>query len=218
MRPSYLANGCDQRDPISHRDYLFVESYKISNMNIEIISGSPRKDSGTHRVALFLQKYLKERTAHSINMIDVRDWDLPLLQHVFTSVEKTPDAYKPLAEKMFSADAFILVTPEYNGSYSPALQNLLDHFPKQNHKAFGIATASPGAMGGMRASQQLLLLIPALFGIASPHMLITPLVDSKFDKEGNLTDQGFGKAIETFTQEFLWLAETLHPEIAVVYN
>lgn len=187
-------------------------------MNIEIISGSPKKDSVTHRVALFLKSYLAEKTSHAINIIDIRDWNLPLLQEVFTSVKKTPDTYKPLAEKMFAANAFILVTPEYNGSYSPALQNLMDHFPKQGHKAFGIVTASPGAMGGIRASQQLLLLIPALFGIASPYMLVIPEVDKKFNAGGKLTDAGFEKAIETFTKEFLWLAETLHPEIRPVYN
>ena len=159
---------------------------KIDYMNIEIISGSPRKDSLSNRVALFLQKYLTEKTSHTVNIIDVREWNLPLLQHVFMSVDKTPDAYKPLAERMFAADAYILVTPEYNGSYSPALQNLLDHFPKQAHKAFGIVTASPGAMGGMRSSQQLLLLIPALFGIASPYMLVTPMVDKKFDAQISL--------------------------------
>jgi len=187
-------------------------------MNIEIISGSPRKESVSHRVAVFLHKYFTEKTHHSVNIIDVRDWNLPLLQHVFSSVENTPDAFKPLAERMFAADAFIIVTPEYNGGYSPALQNLMDHFPKQNHKAFGIVTASPGAMGGMRASQQLLLLIPALFGVASPHMLVTPMVDKKFDAEGKLTEPGFEKAIDNFANEFLWLAETLHPEISPVYN
>ena len=187
-------------------------------MNIEIISGSPRKDSGSHRVALFLKKHLTATTSHTVDIIDVRDWNLPLLQHVFTSIEKTPDQFKPLAERMFAAEAFILVTPEYNGSYSPALQNLLDHFPKQSHKAFGIVTVSPGPMGGMRSSQQLLLLIPALFGIASPYMLVTPMVDKKFDAEGNLTDTGFQKAIDQFVSEFLWLAETVHPELATAYN
>lgn len=187
-------------------------------MNIEIISGSPRKESVTHRVALFLQKHLSAHTAHQVNLIDVRDWNLPLLQQVFSSVEKTPDAYKPLAERMFAADAFVLVTPEYNGSYSPALQNLVDHFPKQSHKAFGIVTASPGAMGGMRASQQLLLLIPALFGIPSPYMLVTPQVDKKFDAAGNLLDASFQKAIDQFTTEFLWLAGTLKGETSLTYN
>ncbi|MDE3234442.1 MAG: NAD(P)H-dependent oxidoreductase [Bacteroidota bacterium] len=187
-------------------------------MNIEIISGSPRKDSVTNRVALFLQKELREKAQHNVNIIDVRDWNLGLLQHVFTSVENTPEEFKPLAERMFAADAFILVTPEYNGSYSPALQNLMDHFPKQQHKAFGLAPASVGAMGGMRASQQLLLLVPALFGIASPHMLITPFVDKKFDEEGNLVDQSFKKNVDSFISEFLWLAESLHPEIEPAYN
>lgn len=182
-------------------------------MRIEIVSGSPRKESGSYRVALFLQKHLSAYTSHSVGIIDVRDWDLPLLQQVFSSVEKTPETFKPLAERMFAADAFILVTPEYNGSYSAALQNLLDHFPKQHHKAFGIVTASPGAMGGMRASQQLLLLIPALFGVASPYMLIVPQVDRKFDAEGNLTDPLFEKPVQTFVNEFLWLAGAVRPII-----
>lgn len=178
-------------------------------MNIEIISGSPRSASITNRVALFLAKHLKATTEHNVGIIDVRDWNLGLLENVFSSVEKTPEQYKPLAERMFAADAYILVTPEYNGSYSPALQNLMDHFPKQSRKAFGLVTASTGAMGGMRSSQQLLLLVPALFGIASPHMLITPFVDKKFDAEGNLTDESFQKNIDNFTNEFLWLAESL---------
>lgn len=181
-------------------------------MNIEIISGSPRSASVTNRVALFLEKHLKANSSHNVGNIDVRDWQLGLLENVFSSVEKTPEQFKPLAERMFAADAFILVTPEYNGSYSPALQNLMDHFPKQAKKAFGLVTASTGAMGGMRSSQQLLLLVPALFGIASPHMLITPFVDKKFDAEGNLTDETFQKSIDNFTREFLWLAESLVPQ------
>jgi len=185
-------------------------------MKIEIVSGSPRKNSVSYRIALHLKAALTEKTNHEIGLIDVRDWEIGLLQDVWKSVDATPDAFKPLAEKVFAADAFILVTPEYNGSYSPALQNLFDHFPKQARKPFGIVTSSVGAMGGMRASQQTLLLIPALFGVASPYMLVTPNADKKFDAEGNLLDQGFTNAIHTFITEFLWLAETLKPETVAV--
>ena len=101
------------------------------------------------------------------------------------------------------------VTPEYNGSYTPSMKNLFDHFPKQFHKTFGIVTASTGVMGGMRASQQLQLLTLALFGIPSPYMLITPQVDKKFDPAGNLVDPSFSNSIHTFVSEFLWLAERL---------
>lgn len=182
-------------------------------MKIEIISGSPRKDSVTFRLALFLRQYLAANSDHQVNIIDVREWHMPLLEHVFTSVEDTPAPFKPLAARMFAADAFILVSPEFNGSYTPAMKNLLDHFPKQSHKAFGIVTASPGVMGGMRATQQMQLLVGALFGILSPYMLITPAVDKKFDAAGNLLDEPFRRSIDLFIKEFLWLAESVHPEI-----
>ena len=187
-------------------------------MNIEIISGSPRNNSISYRIALHLKQALSAKTSHNIGLIDVRDWDLGLLQEVWTSVERTPQKFRPLAERMFAADGFILVTPEYNGSYSPALQNLMDHFPKQVRKPFGIATSSVGAMGGMRASQQALLFIPALFGIASPYMLIVAHADKKFDPDGNLVDGAFTNSIHTFITEFLWLAETLRPEPELAYN
>src|SRR5437868_10931683 len=114
----------------------------VNNMNIEIISGSPRKDSVTHRVVLYLKKYFSETTEHTINVIDVRHWKLDVLQqHVYRNIESAPEHLQQLVKRMFAADAFILVTPEYNGSYTPALKNLFDHFPKQSHKAFGIVTA-----------------------------------------------------------------------------
>jgi NAD(P)H-dependent FMN reductase len=185
-------------------------------MNIEIIAGSPRKESISIRLAKFLQKYLNENTDHEVHIIDVRDWELPPLQHVYQSVDKALESLKPLAARMFAANAFILVTPEYNGSYTPGLKNLFDHFPKQVHKTFAIATSSPGALGGIRAALQLQLLTNALFGIGSPHMLVTPFVDKKFDAEGNLTDADFQKSVDVFVSEFLWLAESLAPEMQPV--
>lgn len=177
-------------------------------MNIEIVSGSPRLNSITNRMVLHLKNYLQQKTPHTINIIDVRDWKLNVLQQeVFRNINATPDKFKPLAQRMFNADAFIIVTPEYNGSYTPAVKNLFDHFPKQSRKPFGIVTASPGQLGGIRAGLQLQTLIYALFGIGSPHMLITPVVDKKFDEQGNLLDDAFQKNIDVFVTEFLWLAE-----------
>lgn len=176
-------------------------------MRIEIISGSPRTASVTRRVALHLKNWISQHTSHDVDIIDMKDWTIPPVQSVWVSPDKAPVEFQPLAQRIFDADAYILVTPEYNGSYSPALKNLLDHFPKRHHKPFGIVTASPGAMGGMRASQQLLLLVPALFGIVSPYMLVTPAVDKKFSPDGDLLDEGFQNAVHNFTTEFFWLAE-----------
>jgi NAD(P)H-dependent FMN reductase len=181
-------------------------------MRIEIISGSPRKNSSTLRVAIHLKNVLSNLTEHEVGLIDLREHELPFMQKVITSVKDAPAERRELAEKMFLADAFIIVTPEYNGSYSPAMQNLFDHFPKQYHKAFGLSTASPGALGGLRAAMQLQQFVLALFGIPSPYMLICPQVDKKFDPDANLIDSSFQKSIDTFVKEFLWLAEKLEDE------
>ena len=179
-------------------------------MNIEIVSGSPRAASITVRVAKYIQQYLNNHhKKHTVGLLDVREWKLGFLENVFNSVENTPDPYKPLAERMFAADAFIIVTPEYNGTYSSELKNLFDHFPKQARKAFGLCTASVGALGGARCTQTLLLMVPALFGIASPNLLIVPFVDKKFSEAGELLDSSFEKQIHVFVTEFLWLAEKL---------
>ena len=181
-------------------------------MKIEIISGSPRKNSVTNRVALHLQQVFSADSDHETGLIDMRDHVLAPIQKVFATPANAPEEHRELAERMFAADAFIIVTPEYNGSYSPAMQNLFDHFPKQHHKTFGMVTASPGALGGIRAAMQLQQFILALFGIPSPYMLITPQVDKKFDAEGNLLDSSFQKNIDLFKKEFLWLSEKLVEE------
>src|SRR5688572_2992570 len=101
-------------------------------MKIEIISGSPRTNSITRRVAIHLKNWISQHTQHEVDIIDMKDWTtLSPVQSVFVSIDKTTEEFKPLAERVFNADAFILATPEYNGSYSPAMKNMLDHFPKQ---------------------------------------------------------------------------------------
>ena len=181
-------------------------------MKIEIVSGSPRQNSTTFRLALHLQKKLQETGEHKAGILDVRAHPLPLLQTVFTNVDEAPAEFKELAHRMFTAEGFIIVTPEYNGSYSPAMQNMFDHFPKQHHKPFGLVTASPGALGGVRAAMQLQQFTLALFGIPSPYMLITPQIEKKFDKEGTLIDASFQKSVDLFINEYLWLAERLVEE------
>lgn len=177
-------------------------------MNIEIISGSPRGNSVTYRLALHLHKAL-EKAGYASGIIDLRETEFPLLQTVFTTVESTPEAYRPVVKRMFEAHAFILVTPEYNGSYSAALKNLLDHLPKQHHKVFGIVTATTGMLGGVRAALQLQELVYALFGIGSPYMLVVPQVDKKFNADGSLEDLSFQKNVDLFIREFTWLAEKI---------
>lgn len=106
-----------------------------------------RHESVTNRVALCLHNQLTQLKLHS-DIIDVREINLPFITDGFANKEAVPDEHKQWANLMFEADAVIMLTPEYNGSYTPSLKNVFDHFPKQSRKAFGIVTASPGGLGG----------------------------------------------------------------------
>lgn len=180
-------------------------------MKITIISGSPRKGSLSNRAALLLKREL-EAKGRTVDLIDVREHVLPMVQTVWTSEELVPEEYQSLYQRMNASDAFILVTPEYNGGYSPAMKNLLDHFPKSTYarKPIGISTASNGAFGGMRAAQQMQQMVCAFFGIPSPHMFVVPLVDKKIDADGVLLDESFQSSVDRFTSEFAWLADSLY--------
>ena len=177
-------------------------------MRIEIISGSPRQGSITHRLALHLLQRLQQEGV-DVGVIALHENPLPFVQNVWSKPEAAPAEHRDLAERMFAADGFILVTPEYNGVYSAALGNLFDHFPKQARKAFGLAPASTGGMGGIRSALHLQQLVYGLFGIGSPFMLVTPQVDKKFDADGALLDASFEKQVHQFLHEFLWLSRSL---------
>lgn len=176
-------------------------------MKILLIAGSSRLESKSARVAYGLQQYLQKNTAHQIDIIDLRFTQLPMMQKVISSVELAPAELKPVAKLMLGAEAFIWVNPEYNGTYPGSFKILVDHFPKIARKPVGICSVSTGGFGGLRSTQQMVLLTAGLFAIAAPQFLTVPMVEAKFDEQGNLLDPAFENNIKNFVTEFLWLAE-----------
>jgi NAD(P)H-dependent FMN reductase len=178
-------------------------------MRVEIISGSARINSQTKRVALHLHQKLQGANEVNVGLINLNEFRLGPVENVFNSACEAPLALRPIVERVLNADALILVSPEYNGSYSPAMKNFLDHFPKQTQKTLGIVTASPGAFGGMRAAMQLQSLTYGLMGIGSPQMLIVPELQKKFDENGQLIDFTFAESVDSFIESFLWLGHAV---------
>ena len=179
-------------------------------MKIEIISGSARPQSLTKRVALHLHDRLSKEPHIDAGLIPMDEHHLPYVDRVWNHAEEAPSTHSHIARRVFDAHGFILVTPEYNGSYSPALKNFLDHFARQERKVFGIVSASPGSLGGIRAAVQLQHLVFAIAGIGLPRMLVVSDVEKKFNGQGALLDNRFDSAVSAFTEEFLWITQALH--------
>ena len=180
-------------------------------MKIAIISASTRTGRQSHKVALGLELALSKFENISTELIDLKTANLPLFEETMEKASTNQNDIKKLHAQLNAADAFLFVTPEYNGSYSSALQNMVDHYPKSTFakKAVGIVTVTSGALGGMRAALHLQQFILAFWAIPCPQMLLVPSVQNKFDETGNLLDENFTKNISSFLNDFTWLAKAL---------
>jgi NAD(P)H-dependent FMN reductase len=121
-----------------------------------IILGSTRPNRNGEAVARWVYEIAKKRTDSQFELVDIKDFNLPLLD------EPVPPAMgqysqphtKAWAAKIDSFDAYVFVTPEYNHGTCGALKNALDYLYKEwNNKSAGFV--SYGSAGGARAVEQL---------------------------------------------------------------
>ncbi len=180
-------------------------------MKITLLSGSSRVNALSIRVANLLKNEIEKNYAQvQVQILDIRDFPLPFIENAWPTHDAIPTTHVALKPLLFDADAVILISPEYNGSYSPVMKNLLDHFPKFSRKAFGICTYTNGAMGGMRAAMQMQQLICGIFGVPCPQMLLIGGVEKKIDENGQLIDPTFQRSIDGFLTEFIWLSQSIY--------
>ena len=161
-------------------------------------------------VAAALAKRMREKYGVGAELIDLMEFDLPQLAHLYKAHPNPPASMEDLYENFMQCDGYVFVSPEHNGSYSAALKNAVDHFPKDAYlkKPIGISTVSTGGMGGMRAALQMQLLVLALKAFPMPEMLLTPNVTSKFS-DGQLTDEAFQKTMDRYIEDYIWYANAL---------
>ena len=181
-------------------------------MKISIISGSTRINRQSHRVSLNLFETLKDQSQHEIQLLDLAEFQFPVFEEVLVKHPNPPKGLVDFAKNITESDAYIFVSPEYNGSYSASLKNALEYL-KENEfskKVVGVASVSAGGMGGIRGAIQMQQLILGIGGYCMPGMYLVPQVQHKFDENGKLLDDAFSPKTQNFLKEFLWFAEAVH--------
>jgi len=98
-------------------------------LNCVVLVGSVRSDRQGIKAVRYVEKSLAAR-GHDLTFVDPVEVQLPLLDRMYKEYEKgkAPAVLERLALLYRAADAFIVVSGEYNHSIPPALSNLLDHF------------------------------------------------------------------------------------------
>lgn len=132
-------------------------------IRIAVILGSTRPGRLGEAVARWTYELASRRTDAEFELVDVKDFDLPLLDEpVPPSQGKYSKPHtKRWAEKIASFDAFVFVTAEYNHGIPGALKNAIDFLYKEwNDKAAGFV--SYGSASGVRAVEALRLVMAEL--------------------------------------------------------
>lgn len=180
-------------------------------LNVLVFYGSVRSDRQGIKAAKFVLNKLKER-GHDGALIDPLEYRLPLLDKMYKEYEKgkAPEPLETLAEMIRNADAFVVVSGEYNHSIPPALTNLMDHFLEEYFfRPSGIVCYSAGAFGGVRAAIQLRAFLAEIGTVSIPTLFPIPKVQDAFSDDGEPVDPDFHKYVKQFLDELEWYAISL---------
>ena len=133
-------------------------------LKVAIILGSTRPGRNGEAVAKWVHDIAGRRMDATFELIDLRDFNLPLLDEPLSPVlgQYSQPHTKAWAAKSAEFDAFVFVTLEYNHGIPGALKNAIDFlFREWNHKAAGFVSYG-GQANGARAVEQLRLVMAEL--------------------------------------------------------
>ena len=141
---------------------------------------------------------------HEVTVVDPVSVQLPLLDRMYKEFEKgkAPAVLAELATLYRAADAFIVVSGEYNHRISPALSNLLDHFLEEYFfRPSAIVCYSAGGFGGVRAAMQLRAMLCELGMPSIPSLFPIPKIQAAIDESGSALDPSLDRRFARFVAE-----------------
>jgi len=180
-------------------------------LNTVVIVGSVRSDRQGLKAGKFVERTLAAR-GHDVTIVDPVRLNLPLLDRMYKEYPRgeAPAQLETLATLYRSADAFVVVSGEYNHSIPPALSNLLDYFLEEYlWRPSAIVCYSAGAFGGVRAAMQLRAMLCELGMPSIPSLFPIPKVRAAFDDEGRALDAAIDRRFVRFAAELEWYAAAL---------
>jgi len=181
------------------------------SLNIVVFYGSVRSARQGIKAARFIVNQCRAR-GHEVILIDPLEYPLPLLDKMYKEYDprEAPPVLQSLARIIIPADAYIVVSGEYNHTVPPALSNLLDHFLEEYFwKPSAIVCYSAGAFGGVRAAMTLRAML-AEMGMASiPSILPIPAVQDAFEDDGAPVDNAYPRRANRFLTELEWYANAM---------
>lgn len=180
-------------------------------MHFLLFSASLRKDSLNTRLVTLAGRIIKKHGG-VVDLAAMHEFDCPSFNSDLESEDHVPKGARELRDRIVANDAFIVSSPEYNGSMPGHLKNVLDwvsRFRPQpfNEKHALLMSASPSMAGGNRGVWALRIPFEHLGTRVFPNMFSLAMAHKAFTEEGGMADAALAKRFEDNLVSFMALAE-----------
>jgi NAD(P)H-dependent FMN reductase len=176
-------------------------------VRVTVVIGSNRQGRFAPVVAEWLLGRIRERDDLVLDVVDVAEAELP------ATLAPSSGATAALAEvtpKLGGAEAFVVLTPEYNHSFPAGLKNLIDwHYTEWRAKPVALVSYG-GVSGGLRAVEHLRQVFAELHAVTMRDTVSFHGVRAAFDEEGRPRDTtGPDAAAKVMLDQLVWWAGAL---------
>jgi len=179
-----------------------------SPIKVAIIIGSTRTGRFAPTVATWFANQVRQRDDIELDVVDLATTQLPETLGSFGQVPTEQVA--AMAARLRAADAFIVVTPEYNHSYPAALKTAIDwHYDEWQAKPVAFVSYG-GQAGGLRAVEHLRQVFAELHAVTIRDTVSFHNVHEQFAPDGAPVDpDSCGAAAQTLVDRLIWWASAL---------
>ncbi|MFI7135011.1 NADPH-dependent FMN reductase [Nonomuraea sp. NPDC050153] len=181
-------------------------------LKIAVILGSTRDGRLGTVVSTWIVDQLAQRGDMEADLIDLVETPLPTVFPVLgqpPASQQARDLLAAVSPRMAAADAFVIVTPEYNRSFPAALKNAIDwHGPEWHAKPVAFVSYG-GFSAGTRAVEQLRLVLAELHAVTIRDSIGFQRVWEQFDGAGKAVDPAVEPAAKVMLDRLAWWAQAL---------
>lgn len=164
-----------------------------------VFSASLRNNSLNTRLAKLAASVI-EKNGAKVDFANISEFDCPSFNQDLEINNFHPAGAEEFRKRILANDAFIISSPEYNGSMPGLIKNVIDWVSRFRPQPFNerhalLMSASPSMGGGNRSLWSLRMPLEHLGANVFPDMFSLAIAHKAFTPEGNIADETLGKTI-----------------------
>lgn len=187
-----------------------VSSGQREALRVLVFSASQRAESLNTRLAALVAREIGQSAA--VDLGSMAEFDGPSYDGDVEAESGIPPGPEAFRRRLEEADAFVIVSPEYNGSMPGLLKNAIDWVSRSRPQPFNerhglLLSASPSMAGGNRGLWALRVPLEHLGAHIYPGMFSFAQAHKAFDEAGDIADEGLRARFVDTIGSFLDLVE-----------